>query len=189
MEREAKTGECPRAPLGHTSVSRQRPYPPERSSTATPKYGATPRWLYSLSLGILRILPGRIEIHKRHHIRRRRHRHTAQKIAAKIKNDTSRQRRASVVRSPAPFDEEPCTSSRIQETVGHFGLQHPLRVNRQFLGASNSTNINHIKIKTMRVFIFHFLNLSPKLFVPCEVISSCFSAKSFEMCYISQQPH
>ena len=80
-------------------------------------------------LGILRILPGRVEIPKISHIRRRRRRHTAQKIAAKIWSDAYRQCRGSIVRSPARFDEKPSTWSRIQETVGHFGLQHPLRVN------------------------------------------------------------
>ena len=91
VEREAKAGECPRAPLGHTSGYWQRPYRPKRSSTACTKYGASARWPYPESSDGMRILPTGVEIHRMQQLPRRPHRHTTLKNNLKIRKAPSGQ--------------------------------------------------------------------------------------------------
>jgi hypothetical protein len=114
--------------LALPSVSFQRHYRPKRSSTATRKYGASSRCPYPQSSTGVCILPRSVEIRIRHHLPRRRHRHTAPKIHWKIRLPGSRQCRDISSSELTLIRRIMHTRSPIVETVGHFGLQPPLRV-------------------------------------------------------------
>jgi hypothetical protein len=105
-----------------------RHYRPKRSSTATRKYGASSRCPYPQSSTGVCILPRSVEILIRHHLPRRRHRHTAPKIHWKIRLPGSRQCRDISSSELTLIRRIMHTRSPIVETVGHFGLQPPLRV-------------------------------------------------------------
>jgi hypothetical protein len=123
VEREAKAGNALALPL----PSFQRHYRPKRSSTATRKYGASSRSPYPQSSTGVCILLHSVEILIRHHLPRRRHRHTAPKIHWKIRLPGSRQCRDISSSELTLIRRIMHTRSPIVETVGHFGLQPPLR--------------------------------------------------------------
>ena len=131
VERDPKAGECPRAPLAHTSVSFQRHYRSKRSSTATRVYGASSRCPYPQASSGVCILPRTVWILIRHHLTRRGRRHTTPKNQRKIRLPGSRQCRDIFSSGLTQIRRRMNTRSPIVETVGHFGLCGPLRVNTQ----------------------------------------------------------